>query len=110
MEQVVRVCKKISSLVVRTARDLEGKVKGTGKKGLDAFQVDSVTAVGIVWGGALEVLSRQPQKASCWGTVTNWPPSMTVCGMMELGELQVSAPPSLPIRDWLYLQGNQVSG
>lgn len=67
MEQVARVCKKISSLVVRTARDLEGKVKGTGKKGLDAFQVDSVTAVGIIWGGALEVLTQTASEGKLLG-------------------------------------------
>ena len=65
---------QVSSLVVRTVRDLA--VMGQGRKGLNAFQVDSLEAVNTrkcssaqagLWTCLWMCLCRQPQKGEIPG-------------------------------------------
>lgn len=61
---------QVSSLVVRTVRDLV--VMGQGRKGLNAFQVDSLEAVSTrkcssAQAGLWMCLCRQPQKGEIPG-------------------------------------------
>ena len=90
---------QVSSLVVRTVRDLV--VMGQGRKGLNAFQVDSLEAVSTrkcssAQAGLWTCLCRQPQKGEIPGNPYRLvPPTCPSVGWLELGEATGLISPSL---------------